>query len=210
LGKDYKILLENFSMIDAIEKNSMNEGPVRLFIGGVHGSEGSVTAPLLKEFSRKTPKFGKNIIIPYLVKTRYISTLKKEYWETDAGIRLMKIIRKVNPRIYVEVHCYVEKAYKILTDPERLEKRGIYPLLELEDGILFGSVSPLIRKKLFSENDGCFLIEVPREKPPEKKVLKILEYFRNSSHRTQIMRKMRGEYKNQMEIFDEFHKKFYE
>jgi hypothetical protein len=167
--------------------------PVRLIVGGLHGSEGVKTEPILKEVSRNVEK-GSLILCNLSRRVRYISTINKAYYSTTIGIRLLNLIRRYRPEIYIELHSYSKKAYPKLTDPFRKEKKGVPPLIELEDGILLGSVSPHIRASEFRKNDLCITLDLPFELKNTIKILQILNTSIASQDRLELLEKLREKY----------------
>ncbi|MCL2115166.1 MAG: DUF2119 domain-containing protein [Methanobrevibacter sp.] len=136
------------------------KGPTKLFLGGVHGKEGKTTINLFKSLVANDFSNGKNIIYNF-DETPYISTLNEDYYSSDIGKELIAIIKKYKPDFYTELHCYNIKNYKKLISPKRREIQNVPPLIELNDYVLIGSVSPLIRKKYFKRNAICKTLEMP-------------------------------------------------
>ncbi|MDR1721904.1 MAG: DUF2119 domain-containing protein [Methanobrevibacter sp.] len=135
------------------------EGPVKLFVGGIHGKEGNTT---IKFFKSLLPSdfYGKAIIYNF-DESPYISTLDKKYYSSAIGKELISIIKRYKPDFYTELHCYNEKHYQSLIDDNRRKTQGVPPLIELNNKVLTGSASPLIRTKLFSKNTVCKIVEIP-------------------------------------------------
>jgi hypothetical protein len=123
---------------------SRREGLRRLVVGGLHGREGVVTGRVLERFvGDGRPRSGTLIVVPSLcVGAKYVSTLSGRYFETKEGKALLGLLKYYRPDVYVEVHCYSKKAYRALTSPARLERRGVPRLVELEKGVLIGSSPP--------------------------------------------------------------------
>ncbi|MBZ9571376.1 DUF2119 domain-containing protein [Methanobrevibacter sp. TMH8] len=136
------------------------KGPTKLFVGGIHGNEGETTIDFFKSLIFSDFSNGKTFIYNF-DNTRYISTLKKEYFDSDMGKYLIKIIKKHKPDFYTELHCYNIKNYEKLTSKDRMESQGIPPLINLENHVLISSVSPLIRKKYFQMETVCKTLEIP-------------------------------------------------
>ena len=147
-------------------------GPTKLFVGGIHGKEGETTLKFFKSLSSSDFSNGKTIIYNF-DETPYISTLKKEYYESDMGIEIINIIKKYKPDFYTELHCYNIHNYEKLISLKRWESQGVPPLIELENKVLISSVSPLIRKKYFKSETICKTLEIPclNEFNPEKKLI---------------------------------------
>ncbi len=136
------------------------EGPTRLFVGGIHGHEGETTINFFKSLSFADFSRGKTFIYNF-DNTKYISTLKNGYYESDIGKFIIDLIKKHNPDFYVELHCYNIKNHEKLTSKNRMESQGVPPLIDLENNVLISSVSPLIRKKYFSRKTVCKTLEIP-------------------------------------------------
>lgn len=101
------------------------------------------------------------------------------------------------------------KTIKKLVDPERRWKYGVPPLIELEDGILIGSVSPHIRTKYFKKKDVCITLEMPCSCEQLSKYVKILKYIVTSKNRKDLENKMYKEYPKQVEIAREYAREFF-
>ncbi len=142
--------------------------PVKLFIGGVHGREGEITEKVFLLLLNQKLKVnqGKLILCNLTKDGEYLSTLNKAYYESKTGMKLLEMIRSYKPSIYVELHSYSPENYEKLIDPERRQKIGVPPLIELEQRILIGSISPLIRTSEFKINDLCITLEIPNASPP--------------------------------------------
>ena len=97
----------------------------------------------------------------FIIKTEYISTIKKEYYESELGQKILKLIEYFEPEFYTELHCYNLKNYNILTSMERYKKTGVPPLIPAGNHILVSSVSPLIRMTYFSTDTVCKTLEFP-------------------------------------------------
>ena len=94
-------------------------------------------------------------------RTPYISTIEKEYYESDLGLKILDLIEYFEPDFYTELHCYNLKNYEKLTSMERYERTGIPPLIKLGNHVLVSSVSPLIRMSYFSTSTVCKTLEIP-------------------------------------------------
>lgn len=148
-----------------------NGEPVRLFVGGLHGNEWIDTSDILEGL--QAPKIGTLIIMSVIVKNQYISTLDNTYYST-LGSPIIKTIKELCPSIYVEFHSYSKKNKDSLTDTDRIEKKGVPAFSELNYDVLMGSVSPIIRKELFTCNDLCLSFEIQKDNPLSKKYTKKL------------------------------------
>lgn len=136
------------------------EGPTKLFVGGVHGNEGVTSLKFLKRIKEEDLSSGQFYFYNF-DRTPYISTIKKEYYESEIGKRILDLIEYFEPDFYTELHCFDLNNYDKLTSMERYEKTGIPPLIELGDHVLVSSVSPLIRMSYFSTDTVCKTLEFP-------------------------------------------------
>jgi hypothetical protein len=99
------------------------EGPTKLFVGGVHGREGETTINFFKSLNFSDFANGKTFIYNF-DNTPYISTLKKEYYDSQLGKNIINLIKKHKPDFYTELHCYNIKNYKSLISSNRRESQG--------------------------------------------------------------------------------------
>lgn len=136
------------------------EGPTKLFVGGVHGNEGLTSLKFLKRIDEDDLSPGQFYFYNF-DKTPYISTIEKQYYESETGKRILDLIEYFEPDFYTELHCFDLKNYNRLTSMERYEKTGIPPLIELGNHVLVSSVSPLIRMTYFSADTVCKTLEFP-------------------------------------------------
>ncbi len=136
------------------------EGPTKLFIGGLHGNEGVTSLKFLKRINEDDLSPGQFYFYNF-DKTEYISTIKKEYYESELGEKILNLIEYYKPDFYTELHCYNLKNYEKLTSMERYKKTGIPPLIKLGNHVLVSSVSPLIRMTYFSTETVCKTLEFP-------------------------------------------------
>ena len=65
------------------------KGPTKLFLGGVHGNEGKTSIKFIKKLKQEDLSSGQFYFYNF-DKTKYISTIKKEYYESDLGQRILK------------------------------------------------------------------------------------------------------------------------
>ena len=135
-------------------------GPTKLFIGGVHGNEGVTSLKFLKRIDFEDLSAGQFYFYNF-DKTDYISTIKKEYYESEIGSRILDLIKYFEPDFYTELHCYDLRNYESLTSMERYKRTGIPPLIKLGNHVLVSSVSPLIRMTYFSTDTVCKTLEFP-------------------------------------------------
>ena len=136
------------------------EGPTKLFIGGVHGDEGKDVLPLIKLLSNDDFSSGQ-IYIYNFDKTPYISTIHREFYQSEQGRKILDLIDYYKPDFYTELHSYNIKHFKKLTSLERLDSQGIPPLIDCGQYVLCSSVSPLIRRKHFTKENICQTLEFP-------------------------------------------------
>jgi hypothetical protein len=132
--------------------------PKRLFVAGLHGDEWKDTSDILASLA--PPKIGSLYIISKVSDGTYISTLKSEYYKKD-GKKIIESVKKVNPDVYIELHAYNKEHLKDLTDDKRFSKRGVPPYIELEGGMLIGSVSPHLTK-YFPMDRLCLSFEIQK------------------------------------------------
>lgn len=131
-----------------------------MFIGGIHGNECKTILSLLKKL--KASDFSQGQIYIYnFDKTPYVSTLKKDFYNSNQGKKIIELITKHKPDFYTELHSYHIKNYNKFLDGSRLEIEGVPPLISCGNHILVSSVSPLIRQKYFSRDTICKTIEIP-------------------------------------------------
>ena len=136
------------------------KGPTKLFIGGVHGNEGLTSLKFIKRIRDSDLSPGQFYFYNF-DRTPYISTIKKEYYESELGLKILDLINYFQPDFYTELHCYNLKNYERLTSMERYRKTGIPPLIKLGNHVLVSSVSPLIRMTYFSTETVCKTLEFP-------------------------------------------------
>lgn len=136
------------------------EGPIKLFIGGLHGNEGKTSIKFLKRIKTKDLSNGQFYFYNF-DKSKYVSTIKHEYYESEIGSKILELINYFDPDFYTELHCYNLKNYDNLISMERYRKFGVPPLIKLENHVLISSVSPLIRLIYFSTDTVCKTLEFP-------------------------------------------------
>ncbi len=180
---------------------SFGEGdPTRLFVGGLHGEEYQVTDRALKDFSESFSFDGVEgeLVLCSLggIEQEYVSTLKREYFESEAGQKLLRLINHYSPTIYLELHSYSN--YSNLTDSKRIEKEGVPPLVDLGSGVLAGSISPFLRTK-FKKNDFCFLLDLPKKIQNYDELLDILSLIGTGTGREEIVTELNKKYPEETE-----------
>ena len=144
--------------------------PVRLLAAGLHGDEWRSTSKRLEGLT--TPTVGTLLVIQKVSGREYMSTLDKDYYTKYAPL-LLDAIRINKPQIYLELHSYSSKNLSDLTDKNRLEQEGVPAYIEIESGILMGSVSPYIRIDYFSPYDLCISFEMPKH--PSEESLRVID-----------------------------------
>ncbi len=189
-----------------------NGEPSRLLVAGIHGNEGAITCPIVKLFTSYIKIMHGRLIICCLPEEQtYITTLDEAYLNSRNGKKLLSLIHKYNPSIYIELHSYDSKNYSKLIDFDRKKKLGVPPLIELENKVLIGSVSPYIRITEFKTDDFCFMIEVPAPLSVGTIyiTLDVLEIIALSNSREEIMRDIGKIYPNQISVHEmNFHEFF--
>jgi len=187
------------------------KGPTKLFVGGLHGKEGLYTAPILEQLAKDEVYAGRAIIVPCLVEHgKYVDVLSEEYYRSRAGIELLQLIENYKPYFYFELHAYGEHSYSGLTDPERENRIGVPPFVDLGTGILLGSIAPILRRK-FRERDFCITIEVPNWKSEKVRteVLQILRLALSKAKREEVIAELRMWYPTQMQKAEELFRQYY-
>ena len=187
------------------------EGPKRLFVGGLHGDEGNYTAPILERLAKEKLNAGEATIVPCLVENgEYIGVLTEEYYRSSAGLNLLQLIHDYKPTYYFELHAYSESSYSKLADPKRVEKIGVPNFVDFGDGVLIGSIAPILRRQ-FAVHDFCITIEVPkwRMKKIKQKVHEILMIGLTKTDREGIMREFRLRYPAQTKIAETLFYQYY-
>ncbi len=191
--------------------SSFEEGPTKLFVGGLHGKEGLYTAPILVRLAKEELYSGEAIIVPSIVEdSKYIDILSEEYYRSKEGIDLIRLIEKYKPSFYFELHAYGKQSYSRLTDPEREKRIGVPPFVDLGEGILIGSIAPILRSE-FSENDFCMTIEVPNWKSDKvrEEILQILRLALSKEKREDVMSELRMRYPTQIKKAEELFRQYY-
>jgi len=181
-----------------------------LFVGGIHGHEGETTIDFLKSLTFSDFSNGKTFIYNF-DNTPYISTLKKDYYNSKIGKEIINLIKKHKPDFYTELHCYNIKNYKNLISSDRRGYQGVPPLIELENHVLISSVSPLIRTKYFQMETVCKTLEIPclnknnfngrfSENSEADTYLNVLKLIAKSNNRKEFENKMITLYPKQVKL----------
>lgn len=175
-------------------------GLKRLFIGGVHGKEGLTTIKALKQISEKDVEEG-CLVMYNCDESKYISTLNPLYYESDSGKAVLYLINHYKPDMYIELHCYKQENFHSLTDLDRKKKIGVPPLIELDKGVLIGSISPLIRTTKFTKEDICITLEIPCSPSDEslEGYINFLKVLAGAKSREDLERKATEIYPEQVE-----------
>ena len=199
------------------------EGPVKLFLGGVHGNEGKTSIKFIKSIKDENLSSGQFYFYNF-DKTDYISTLKKEYYESELGQKILNLINYFEPDFYTELHCYDLKNYDKLTSMVRYKKTGVPPLIPAGNHILVSSVSPLIRMTYFSTDTVCKTLEFPcieklnsdvikkfnfNEKLAIDRYMDLLNLIAKSPTRDYFERAMMKKYKPQVDLAINYAKKVF-
>jgi hypothetical protein len=190
----------------------IDKGPglKRLFIGGVHGKEGLITIKALKELSDDDVTEGK-LVIYNCPESHYISTLDPLYYQSKVGHEILYLINYYKPDIYIEPHCYHNESYNKLIEPDRIKRAGVPPLIELECGVLIGSVSPQIRTTLFKREDVCITLEMPCS-PSEKSLsiyINFLKMAAGSRNRSELEARLNQLYPEQIKRARRYAREFF-
>jgi len=189
---------------------SFRPGPKRLVIGGIHGREWRTTGPILQALiGEGAPRSGSMVVVPQLcsIGRKHVSTLRRAYYETEEGKRMISLIGELKPKIYVELHCYRASAYTALTDPERMKKRGVPPLVDLGNGLLIGATSHHIMQFL-STLPGILLEVSCKHDEVREDALIILRVMRDSETIQEAIQILRAKYPERiskaMQLFNEW------
>lgn len=137
-----------------------NGDPVRLFVGGLHGNEWMDTSDMLKGLEQ--PEVGSLAIIPVVCKEKYVSTLEERYYRT-LGKPIIQAVQELRPSIYIEFHSYSKQNQKLLTSAERIHMAGVPAYSQLDNNVLLGSVSPVIRREYFPIEALCLSFEIQKD-----------------------------------------------
>jgi hypothetical protein len=185
----------------------IDKGPglKRLFIGGVHGKEGLSTINAIKKISENDVKDG-TLVIYNCDESRYISTLNPLYYQSTVGKEILYLINHYQPDMYIELHCYKPESYPALTSIDRIKRVGVPPLIELEKGVLIGSVSPQIRTKIFKKEDICITLEMPCSPSPETLNIYVnfLKVLASAKNRFDLENKVTKIYPEQVETSQKY------
>lgn len=195
------------------------DGPVKLFIGGVHGNEGKTSIKLIKLLKKQDFSNGQ-IYIYNFDKSPYISTVDKEFYTSKQGLKIIDLINLHKPDFYSELHCYNIENFYNLTDMSRLKTQGVPPLIDCGDYVLVSSVSPLIRRKYFTKETICKTLEIPclddnkvkfaedhfqfSKKASINRYMDILKLITKSTSRLDFTQKISKSYPHQVDLAREY------
>jgi len=186
----------NFKAKDLNEIQIYGSGrPIRLFVAGLHGMEWEDTTEILKNIT--PPKIGTLVLIPLVSKGAYVSTLDPGYYP-GLGDKILKVVEKFKPEIYIEVHSYSGENFEKLTGKNRLQEEGVPPYSVLEAGVLMGSVSPHIRRRYFPKEALCLSFEIEKGKADSKTfVAGMLEILKETETRNEFFEYLKQKYPEQ-------------
>lgn len=187
--------------------------PTRLFVGGLHGKEHKTTDPILRKFAEtfdgRGELRGKLAIYSFGEESRkYTSTLKDEFYRTEAGKELLSVIERHSPDIYLELHSYPSSNYSSLISRDRPKEKGVPPLVDLGSGVLMHSISPILCSK-FEKDDFCLLIDVPKDHRPDGEFFQMLDAIARSEDRREAVEKLEELYPSEMREIRGNYLKFY-
>lgn len=119
--------------------------PVKLAVGGLHGREWIVSRRIESKIrSVDWSIVGSFIFVPRIsFDTYYRTTLDISFYRSEAGLNLIRLIKRLKPSIYIEIHGYAKSSLRRLIDPTRLQKKGVPSFFKLKSGLLLGSISPI-------------------------------------------------------------------
>lgn len=181
--------------------------PVRLFVGGLHGNEWMDTSDILEEL--EPPEVGSLAVMPIVCKEKYVSTLEKHYYKT-LGRSILQAVEELKPTIYIEFHSYSKQNQKLLTGAERIHKTGVPAYSQLDNDVLLGSVSPVIRKEYFSMEALCLSFEIQKGNPLSKEYgAKIARKMKECLSKDHFIEQLKKRYPAQASKVIEDYRKFY-
>nr|WP_321423386.1 DUF2119 domain-containing protein [uncultured Methanobacterium sp.] len=196
-------------VMDFFKRIGVNKGTSRLFVGGIHGKE-SLTTIRIIEAAKDIQVTEGYLELCNMPPSPYLSTLNPLYYLSLAGSKLIDLVMKNQPSIYLELHCYHSKNYPKLTREDRKEVFGVPGLVELENGVLIGSISPFARSVFFDLNDFPFTLEVPCDPSSQslQTCISFIEILAGSSNRLEVMEKLKKIYPEQVERLDSYFKDY--
>jgi hypothetical protein len=184
-----------------------NGRPIRLFVAGLHGDEWKDTTEILK--SIEPPKTGTLALIPLVNNGKYVSTLEADYYP-EAGKKILKTIEELKPEIYIELHSYSRENIEKLYGRDRLDRIGVPAYSVLKEGVLLGSVSPLIRKKYFPKEALCLSFEIQKGNIESRKFTALmLDILKETLSRDEFIEYLKKEFPAQAEKAIDDYRRFY-
>ncbi|WP_370572180.1 DUF2119 domain-containing protein [Methanomethylovorans sp.] len=186
----------------------LGEGdPIRLFVGGLHGNEWMDTSDILEQL--EPPAVGSLAIIPVVCKEKYVSTLQGHYYRT-LGKPILKAVEELRPGIYIEFHSYSKQNQKLLTGTERIHTAGVPAYSQLDNDVLLGSVSPVIRREYFPVEVLCLSFEIQKDNPLSKEYgFKIARKMKECLSRDHFIEQLKTRYPAQTTKVIEDYRNFY-
>ncbi|AGB49889.1 hypothetical protein Metho_1700 [Methanomethylovorans hollandica DSM 15978] len=181
--------------------------PIRLFVGGLHGNEWMDTSDILEGLT--PPAVGSLAIIPIICKEKYVSTLEESYYRT-LGRPIIQAVEALRPSIYIEFHSYSKQNQKLLTGADRIHKTGVPAYSQLDNDVLLGSVSPVIRKDYFPAESLCLSFEIQKENRISKDYgSKIAEKMKECLSKEHFIEQLTKRYPEQTKKVMEDYRNFY-
>ncbi len=181
--------------------------PVRLFVGGLHGNEWIDTSGILEKLD--PPAAGSLAIMPVICTQKYVSTLEEHYYRT-LGKPIIQAVEELRPSIYIEFHSYSRQNQKLLTGADRIQKTGVPAYSQLDNDVLLGSVSPVIRRKYFPAEALCLSFEIQKENSISKEYgSRIAEKMKECLSRDHFIEQLKKRYPLQTKKVIEDYKNFY-
>ncbi|SES70622.1 hypothetical protein SAMN04488587_0703 [Methanococcoides vulcani] len=181
--------------------------PFRLFVSGLHGSEWRDTSSVLLNLGR--PFSGTLAILPVVSRGKYISTLDRDYY-SGIGKTIVDVVEEYKPDIYVELHSYSKGNFCKLVSKDRVNNVGVPGFSTLENGVLMGSVSPLIRREHFPVEALCLTFEVEKNNHQSQRFVSgMLDVVKDCNSRDEFIEYMMEHYPEVAKKAIEDYKKFY-
>lgn len=186
----------------------MGDGdPIRLFVGGLHGNEWMDTSDILEKL--EPPTVGSLAVIPVVCKEKYVSTLEESYYRT-LGKPIIRAVEELRPSIYIEFHSYSKQNQKMLTGTDRIHKTGVPAYSQLDNDVLLGSVSPIIRRNYFPVEALCLSFEIQKKNPISREYgSKIARKMKECLSRDHFIKKLKKRYPVQAKKVIEDYRDFY-